>query len=74
MSQTPAEQETPGVSGTETPKKQETPGVAPGAGTAGVDASEGEEDEEEPDVEPYNPDTWTPSFQRVHRLRPRKGR
>jgi hypothetical protein len=40
----------------------------------GVVANEEEDDEEEPDVEPYNPDTWTPSAQRVHGLLPQKGR
>jgi hypothetical protein len=33
-----------------------------------------QDDEEEPYVEPYNPDTWISSVQRVHGLRPRKGR
>jgi hypothetical protein len=42
--------------------------------TTGVVANEEEDVEEEPDVEPYNPDTWTPSVQRVHGLCPRKGR
>jgi hypothetical protein len=39
-----------------------------------VDTNEEEEDEVEPIVVPYNPNTWTPSIQRVHGLRPRKGR
>jgi hypothetical protein len=35
-----------------------------------------EEDEvgQEPNMEPYNPNTWTPSVQRVHGICPRKGR
>jgi hypothetical protein len=41
---------------------------------AASDMSNEEEDEAEPNVAPYNPDTWTPSIQRVHGLRPRKAR
>jgi hypothetical protein len=39
-----------------------------------VDRNKEEEEEEvEPNVAPYNPDTWTPSIQRLHGQRPRKG-
>jgi hypothetical protein len=41
---------------------------------AASDMSNEEEDEVEPNVAPYNPDTWTPSIQRLHGLRPRKAR
>jgi hypothetical protein len=33
-----------------------------------------EEDDVEPDMAPYNPDTWIPSIQRVHGVRPTKAR
>jgi hypothetical protein len=58
----------------------ETTGVvtdAPGmevAENTGVVNNEEDEVEQEPNMEPYNPDTWTPSVQRVHGIRPRKGR
>jgi hypothetical protein len=35
---------------------------------AASDMSNEEEDEVEPNLAPYNPDTWTPSIQRVHGL------
>jgi hypothetical protein len=41
---------------------------------AASDMPNEEEDEVEPNVAPYNPDTWTPSIQIVHGQRPRKAR
>jgi hypothetical protein len=41
---------------------------------AASDMSNEEEDEVNPNVAPYNPDSWTPSIQIVHGLRTRKAR
>jgi hypothetical protein len=41
---------------------------------AASDVSNEDEDDVEPNVAPCNPETWTPSIQRVHGLRPRKAR
>jgi hypothetical protein len=51
----------------------DTPGMEV-AETTGVVNNEEDEVGQEPNMEPYNPYTWTPSVQRVHGIRPRKGR
>jgi hypothetical protein len=77
------EYESPGVSSdddsTEVPNEtaddatseQENNDAEPDAAS---DMSNEEEEEVEPIVALYNPDTWTPSIQRVHGLRPRESR
>jgi hypothetical protein len=42
--------------------------------TTGVVNNKEDEVGQAPNMQPYNPDTWTPSVQRVHGLCPRKGR
>jgi hypothetical protein len=42
----------------------------PTEGPIQVNTNEEEEYKVDPNVAPYNPDTWTPSIQRVHGLRP----
>jgi hypothetical protein len=39
-----------------------------------VATNQEEEDDEDPNIEPYNPDKWTPAVQQVHGLHPMKER